>query len=997
MPKRPDIKKIMIIGSGPTVIGHGAEFDCAGTQACLTLRQAGYEVILANPNPAAVMTDVSAADKVYAEPLTLEYVARILRRERPDAIIPTLGGRTALNLALQLHRKGILRECRAELLGIGPQAAELAEDPWLFSGLCKSLGLAPITPAESDLPGWKEIGFTLLRDQEDNVVTLSPAENIDPFGIHPGDAMAVIPCQTVPEHILAGLGDAAARLVRALSVSGVCGVRFALSPDASDYRVVTAVPRFTRAAGLAAKATGYPVARVAAQLSAGMILDEIMLDGRSANFDPKPNYIVTKMPRFPFDRFPGALVRLDGRMKSAGAAMAIGRTLTESLMKAVRALDAGACHLYLPKFDGMDKARLLNYVRDGADDRIHAIAQLFRLGADPDEIHAASRIDPVYLSAIAGVVQLETQVAEQPFCAEVLEKAKKSGFSDKYIAKLWAAQESSVYEFRLKNRIAPEYLMADTCARDDWSYIPYFYSSYNGAGRHGISGRKKIIILGSGPARIGQGAEFDYAVVRSVREIERLGYETIVINDNPDAVSTDHTVGDKLYFEPLTAECVSDIAERERPVGVVASLGGQTAAGLAKILAARGIPLIGTGVNAITLCEDRDSFEKLLLTQGIPQPGRSAVADAEAAAAAAAEMGYPVLVRADAPGGTIRLIGSEEALRACFSGCEITGAAPLLIEKYIEGRELEVNAVCDGVDVFIPGMMEHVERTGIHSGDSIGIYPAVSVTDAAKGRILAYTKKLGAAVGVIGLYNVQFIVDKNDTVYVTGVAPRAGRTVPFLARATGWPMADIAAGAMLGRSLREQGIFTLYPEERKKYYVKAPAFSFSSLPGADACLSTEMKSTGEALGCDRRLTRALYKALQASGLHVQNYGTVFATVADADKTEALSLIRRFYDLGFNIEATCGTAAFLKANGIRTHVSAKLSDGSGEILDSISRGHVTYVINTRTPDSPAGETDGMRIRRCAAENGTAVFTSLDTVRVLLDVLEEMTICAEALDS
>lgn len=1056
MPKRTDIKKIMVIGAGPTVIGQSAEYDWAGAQACAALREDGYEVVLINANPATVTTDADVADRIYIEPLTLEYVARVLRHERPDAVIPALGGRTALGLALALHRKGILRECRTALIGTDADAIEKTMDRERFKKFCGGLG-EPVLPSavvrtaeegaeaanrlgypvmlrpaftrgetdgsfacdeadlrriiknvlsaspagqvlmEKSIRGWKEIALEVLRDGSDAVISVCALENVDPVGIHAGDSIVVAPCQSLSEENLALLRGHAAKIVRALGITGVCGVRFALSPVSSDYYLLGVRPGVSRASALAAKATGYPVARVMAKAAVGLKLDEVMLGDRSARFDPVLDCIAVRMPRFPFDKFPDASNRLGTQMKATGETMAIGKTLGEALLKAVRSLDTGVCHLYLPKFDGMDKSELLDYVREGTEDRIHALAQLFRLGAGIDEAAVSTMIAPVFLKAVETVVAAEAPVAAKPFDLSALLQAKKAGFSDSYIAKLWNAPERAVCDFRLENRILPEYVMADTCAKDDWSYIPCFYSSYSGAGRHGVSGRKKIIVLGSGPNRIGQGAEFDYATVHAAHAVKKLGYEAIIINDNPAAVSTDLSVGDKLYLEPLTAESVTDIAERERPLGVIAAMGGRTAIALAPVLEARGLKLIGTGVTAITLSEDRDSFEKLLLSLGIPQPPCRAVTDADSGAAAAAKAGYPVLARlSSAPGGRA-IVGNEAALRTFLGTADIGEDAPAFVDKYLAGREIEVDAVCDGADVFIPGIMEHVERTGIHSGDSICIYPTFSVSERAKGKILEYTRKLGLALGGVGLLNVQFIVDKNDRVYVIEASAGASRTVPFLSKATGWPISDIAVFAMLGKGLREQGIFTLYPEEKKKTYVKVPVFSFSKLQGMDAYLSPEMKSTGEAMGCDGQLTRALYKALQASGLHVQNYGTVFATIADTDKDEALPLIRRFYDLGFNIEATSGTAAFLKENGIRTHVCAKLSEGSGEILDSIRSGHVTYVINTRDPDSPSGETDGMRIRRCATENNVAIFTSLDTVRVLLDVLEEMTICVEPLGS
>ncbi|MEG1632636.1 MAG: carbamoyl-phosphate synthase large subunit [Oscillospiraceae bacterium] len=1063
MPKRTDLKKILVIGSGPIVIGQAAEFDYAGTQACLALKEEGYEVVLVNSNPATIMTDVSMADKVYMEPLTLEYVARILRFERPDGIVPGIGGQTGLNLAMQLYKKGILRECRCELLGTDALSIEKAEDRELFKEFCQHLG-EPVLPSviahtiedgenaalqigypvvlrpaftlggtgggfaedvtelrelmanaltlspvhqvlvEKSVKGWKEIEFEVMRDATDAAIVICDMENIDPVGVHTGDSMVVAPCQTLSPADLSMLRESALRMIRGLEIAGGCNVQFALSPDSSEYYLIEVNPRVSRSSALASKASGYPIARVTAKIAVGLNLDEIMLGDRSALFDPSLGYIVAKMSRFPFDKFTSASNKLGTQMKATGEVMSIGKTLTESMMKAIRSLETGVCHPYLPRFDTWTKASLLDYVKDGTDDRIHAIAQLYRLGATTEELYAASKIEAAFLDAIKHVVELEVSLAARPMYAEALREAKRSGVSDKYLAKLWNIPEREIYELRLSLDIVPSWLMIDTCAKDETSYIPFFYSSYNAEGgtpsRDRVSDREKIIVLGSGPIRIGQGVEFDYSTVHAVKAIKRLGYEAIIINNNPETVSTDHTTGDKLYFEPLTAECVMDVVNHEKPLGVIATLGGQTAINLASELRARGVKLIGTDLPAIERAENRDSFEKLLHTLNIPQPRGHAVTSVDAGVRAAEDVGYPVLVRPSyvLGGRAMQIVNNEQALRSYLqTAVDISDDQPVLVDKYIKGRELEVDAVCDGTDVFVPGIMEHVERTGIHSGDSISVYPTFSVSAKAKGTMLEYTKKLGLGIGVVGLFNVQFIVDKNDDVYIIEVNPRSSRTVPFLSKATGYPIADIATYAMLGKTLKEQGIFMIYPEEKQKHYVKVPAFSFSKLHGMDSYLSPEMKSTGEAIGCDRQLNRALYKALQASGLSVVNYGTVFATIADADKAEALPLIRRFYNLGFNIEATRGTAAFLKEQGIRTRERAKLSEGSGEILDSIRQGHVAYVINTQSLDSVSQTSDGLRIRQCATENNIAIFTSLDTVRVLLDVLEEITIKVETIDA
>ncbi len=1059
MAKRTDIKKVLVIGSGPIIIGQAAEFDYAGTQACIALKEEGYEVILVNSNPATIMTDISMADKVYMEPLTLEYIAKILRYERPDAIVPGIGGQTGLNLAIQLQKKGILEECQVELLGTSAESIERAEDREQFKDFCVSIG-EPVLPSfithtiqegveaaekigypvvlrpaftlggtgggfadneaelretmknalalspvgqvlvEKSVKGWKEIEFEVMRDGTDAAIAICDMENIDPVGVHPGDSMVVAPCQTLNQDDLSMLRESALKIIRGLKIAGGCNVQYALSPTSSEYYLIEVNPRVSRSSALASKASGYPIARITAKIAVGMNLDEIMIGDKCALFNPSLGYVVTKMARFPFDKFASASNKLGTQMKATGETMSIGKTLKESMMKAVRSLENGAVHMHLPKFDDMEKEALLNYVKDGTDDRIYALAQLFRLGSTIEEVYAATMIESAFLKVVQEVAQEEEVLKKAPGDLAVLKSAKASGFSDTFIATLWNMKEEAVFALRKKANIFPQYLMIDTCAAGPDSYIPYFYSSYHGEGRHKPSDRKKIIVLGSGPIRIGQGVEFDYSTVHAVQTIKEFGYESIIINNNPETVSTDHTTGDKLYFEPLTVEDVMNILELEQPLGVIATLGGQTAINLAKPLHERGVTLIGTGVEAIERAENRDSFEKLMEFLGIPQPKGRAVTNIEDGVVTANEIGYPVLVRPSyvLGGRAMQIVNSEEALRSYLKSAVALGEdQPVLVDKYISGKELEVDGICDGREVFIPGIMEHVERTGIHSGDSISVYPTFSISDKAKGRILEYSKRLGLGIGIIGLFNIQYIVDEAENVYVIEVNPRSSRTVPFLSKATGYPMADIATYVSLGRSLKEQGIFDIYPTEKKRWYVKVPAFSFSKLRGMDTYLSPEMKSTGEAIGYDNQLNRALYKALQASGMKLMNYGTVLATIANKDKEEALPLMRRFYNLGFNIEATSGTAAFLKGYGIRTRVKRKISDNSNEILDSIRQGHVTYVINTRDLNSVSQEYDGQEIRRCAVENGVSMFTSLDTVRVLLDILEETTLCISTIDA
>ena len=755
--------------------------------------------------------------------------------------------------------------------------------------------------------------------------------------------------------------------------------------------------RVSRSSALASKASGYPIARVTAKIAVGMTLDEIKISETNANFEPALDYIVAKMPRFPFDKFATAANTLGTQMKATGEVMGIGRAIEECLLKSIRSLEIGVCHLYMDKFDNTPNEELLDYIAKSPDDRIYAIAQLIRNGVSLDDIFEATKITKYFLEVMKNIVDYETVLAENVGNVEILKTAKKMGFSDKFIAKLWNWKEVEVFNLRKEQKMFPVYKMIETSGCG--GYIPYFYSTYEEGNESRLSDKKKIIVLGSGPIRIGQGVEFDYSTVHAVTTIKQYGYESIIINNNPETVSTDYTTSDKLYFEPLTTEDVMNIVEMEQPLGVIASLGGQTAINLAQPLMERGVKIIGTDVAAIERAENRDSFEKIMEELHIPQPKGQAVTNIEDGVKAAEEIGYPVLVRPSyvLGGRAMQIVANEESLRSYLkTAVKINEDQPVLVDKYIQGKELEVDAVCDGYDVFVPGIMEHVERTGVHSGDSISVYPTFSVSAKAKGTILEYTKKLGLGIGIRGLFNIQFIVDKNDDVYVIEVNPRSSRTVPFLSKATGYSLADIATLVILGKTLKEQGIFGIYPDEKNRWYVKVPAFSFSKLHGMDTYLSPEMKSTGEAIGYDNKLNRALYKALQASGMNILNYGTVFATIADKDKEEALPLIRRFYELGFNIEATKGTAEFLKEHGIRTRVRAKISDGSDEIIESIRHGYVSYVINTRDINDMQNS-DGWEIRQCAVENNVTMFTALDTVRVLLDVLEETTLCISTIDA
>ncbi len=998
--KRKDIKKILIIGSGPIVIGQAAEFDYAGTQACLALKEEGYEVILVNSNPATIMTDTSIADKVYMEPLTLEYIAKILRYERPDAIVPGIGGQTGLNLAMQLEKKGVLKECGVELLGTSSESIERAEDRELFKEMCQSIG-EPVIPSEitysleeakkaaaeigypvvlrpaftlggtgggfandenelieigmnafklspvhqvlveKSVKGYKEIEFEVMRDSNDRAITICGMENVDPVGVHTGDSIVVAPILSLNEHDLKMLNDSAIKIIRELKIEGGCNVQYALNPVNSEYYLIEVNPRVSRSSALASKASGYPIARVTAKIAVGMALEEIPVAGGTAAIEPSLDYIVAKFPRFPFDKFTTAKNTLGTQMKATGEVMGIGSCLEECFLKSVRSLETGVTHLYMKKFADMPTHTLYEYITEFKDDTIFAVTELIRRKESIAEIHAATMITELFLEAIARICKMEELLKANPQDIVALNAAKRLGFSDKYIAALWNTDELSIYNLRKQNGITPVFKMVDTLHTG--KYIAYLYSSYTGENASRLTDKKKIVVLGAGPIRIGQGVEFDYSTVHAVQTIRREGYEAIIINNNPETVSTDYTTADKLYFEPLTPEDVMAIIDYEKPEGVIASLGGQTAINLAEPLMARGVKIIGTDCEAIDRAENRDSFEKVLEKLGIPQPEGKAVTNIEDGVSAANRIGYPVLVRPSfvLGGRAMQIVANEEQLRQYLkTAVEIDEDKPVLVDKYIIGKEVEVDAICDGRDVFVAGIMELVERTGVHSGDSISVYPAFSISDKVKGIILQYAKKLGLGIGIVGLFNIQFIVDENEKVYIIEVNPRSSRTVPFLSKATGYSLADIATEVIMGKSLKEQGIFDIYPPEKSRWYVKVPVFSFNKIRGLDAYLSPE------AIGYDDRLNRALYKALQDSGMKLQNYGTVFVTISDKDKEEALPLVRRFYDLGFNIEGTAGTAKFLIENGIRTHVLDKISDGSEDIPEAIRQGHIAYVINTQ---------------------------------------------------
>ena len=1051
MPRRTDIKKVLVIGSGPIVIGQAAEFDYAGTQACLALKEEGYEVVLINSNPATIMTDYTVADKVYMEPIDLEFVSRVIRFERPDGIVCTLGGQTGLNLAVQLAKKGVLDECQVKVMGTDFKAIEKAEDRELFKNLMQEIG-EPMTesyfahnvedaiaeanrigypiivrPAftlggtgggfadndeelvelakngikvspvgqimiEKSIKGYKEIEFEVMRDANDTAICICSMENIDPVGIHTGDSMVVAPAQTLTPKEYEMLRTSALKIVRALNILGGCNVQFALNPNSFEYYVIEVNPRVSRSSALASKASGYPIARVSAKIAAGLNLEEIKIASTIACFEPTIDYVVLKLARFPFDKFNTADRSLSTQMKATGEVMSIGRTTEEALLKGCRSLEYGVNHIYMKKFDSYKTEDLLESIKTPSDLRLFEIAELLRRDVDVDEIYKLTMIDKFFLDKFKNITNHERRIKPN-LDIDTLKELKKLGFSDQYLASKMGISELDVYKIRKENKIYPVYKMLDTCAAEFKSNVTYLYSTYETENESIRSDRKKVIVLGSGPIRIGQGVEFDYSTVHAIWALKDMGYEAIVINNNPETVSTDYLISDKLYFEPLTIEDVMNVIDLEQPLGVIVELGGQTAINLADRLEQLGVNIIGSSNEAIAKAENRQLFEDLLIKLNIPEPKGTTVTRLEDGVKAANEIGYPVLVRPSyvLGGRAMQIVTDDEQLLAYLENAvAIDEKQPVLIDKYIQGRECEVDAICDGKDVFIPGIMEHIEATGVHSGDSISVFPSMTLNEEVKKTITDYTVKLGLEIGIVGLFNIQFIVDPNNNVSIIEVNPRSSRTVPFLSKSTKINMPQIATKCMMGISLKEQGLYTGLGKTPDKYYVKVPTFSWSKISGLDAVLSPEMKSTGEAIGYDKSLNRALYKALKASGMRVVNYGTIFVTLSDETKELALPLIKRFYDLGFNIEATAGTGKFLKEHGVKTRIKKKVSEGSEEILDALRKGHIAYVINTANRSEINRRKDGFKIRSVASLNNITTFTSLDTVRILLDVLEDITI-------
>jgi carbamoyl-phosphate synthase large subunit len=1059
VPKRTDIHKILVIGSGPIIIGQAAEFDYSGTQACQSLREEGYEVVLVNSNPATIMTDTDIADRVYIEPLTVEFVSKIIRKELPDGILATLGGQTGLNLAVQLNQSGILDELNIQLLGTDLNSIEQAEDREKFKELMLQLnepvppsrtvntveeakkfvaqihlpviirpaftlggtggGIAAtdeqletitgnglkLSPAnqvliEKSIAGFKEIEFEVMRDSNDGAIAVCHMENIDPVGIHTGDSIVTAPCQTLSDRDLQRLRSVSLKIVRALKIEGGCNVQLALDPNSDRYYIIEVNPRVSRSSALASKATGYPIAKVAAKIAVGYHLDEIRnaVTGTTfASFEPTLDYVVTKIPRWPFDKFVDAKRTLGTQMKATGEVLAIGRNFEESILKAVRSLENGTRHLRLKEAVPMTLEELYQAISLQDDRRLYFIAEAFRKGATVDAIWQLTKISPFFLHKINHIVRIEKQLTEHPDDAEALLNAKKHGFSDAEIALCWKEDETAVAQWRKMQDIRPVYKMVDTCAGEFESETPYYYSTYEEENESRVTEKESVVVLGSGPIRIGQGVEFDYATVHAVWAIKQQGYEAIMINNNPETVSTDFSISDKLYVEPLTLEDVMHVIDLEKPKGVIVQFGGQTAINLAAGLAANGVKILGTSLDAMDQAEDRDRFEQLLHDLHVDRPAGETAFSTEEAVKIAGRLGYPVLVRPSyvLGGRAMEIVYHEKDLIHYMSNAvRINPQHPVLIDRYLVGTEIELDALSDGKDVYIPGIMEHIERAGVHSGDSIAVYPSQTLSGKVKEEVVDTAIRIARGLKVVGLMNIQFVIHDHH-VYVIEVNPRASRTVPFLSKITGVPMAKVATRLILGETLADLGYSTgIHPEPAHNVFVKVPVFSFAKLRSVDVTLGPEMKSTGEVMGQDVTLEKALYKGLLASGMAIPSHGSVLFTIADKDKEEALDLVRRFHNIGYNILATEGTAKMIAALHLPVTVVNKIGGDKPNLLDLIRHGGAQFVVNTLTPGQRPAR-DGFRIRRESVENGIVCLTSLDTTEALLTVLESLAFRTECM--
>ena len=1048
MPRNNDIKKVLVIGSGPIVIGQAAEFDYAGTQGCLALREEGVEVVLINSNPATIMTDKDIADEVYIEPLTAEFVKNVIKKERPDSLLPTLGGQAGLNLAMEFFEEGFLKKENVRLIGTTPLTIKKAEDRDTFKQTMEKIG-EPIAaskvvenvkdgveyaktlgypvvlrPAytlggsggivyneeelietlenglrlsrvgqvlvERCIAGWKEIEYEVMRDGIGNVITVCNMENIDPVGVHTGDSIVVAPSQTLGDKEYQMLRSSALNIITELNITGGCNVQYALNPDSFEYCVIEVNPRVSRSSALASKATGYPIAKVAAKIALGYTLDEIknaVTKKTYAAFEPMLDYVVLKMPRLPFDKFISAKRELGTQMKATGEVMSICNNFEGGLMKAIRSLEQHVNSLLDYDYSKLDTESLKSELQRVDDRRIWVIAEAIRKGISFEEIHKITKIDIWFISKIANIVKTENRLSSEILDEELLKEAKRLEFSDSLIAKLSNKSEEEIKTLRHRLDIRAVYKMVDTCAGEFKAQTPYFYSCYGGSNEAKRSYRKKVLVLGSGPIRIGQGIEFDFCSVHSTWEFKRLGYETVIINNNPETVSTDFDIADKLYFEPLTPEDVESIVDIEKPDGAVVQFGGQTAIKLTQSLIKMGVPILGTDAKDVDAAEDRELFDKILEECEIPRPRGETVYKAKEAKEAANRLGYPVLVRPSyVLGGQGMQIATNDNDIDGFMEIinRIAQEHPILVDKYILGKEIEVDAVCDGKDILIPGIMEHIERAGVHSGDSISVYPVQSLSDTVKSKIVEYTKRLAKALHIKGMINIQFIADGED-VYVIEVNPRSSRTVPYISKVTGVPIISLATRAICGESIKDMGFGTGILREPDLVAVKMPVFSFEKIKGADISLGPEMKSTGECLGIGKNFKEALYKAFVGAGIRLPKHKKMIITVRDSEKRKVIDIAKRFQALGYIIYSTKGTAKVLNDNGVNAIVIRKLEEEGPNILDLILSHEIDIVIDVPMRGI-AGSKDGFIIRRNAIETGVNVLTSTDTAKALVSSLE-----------
>lgn len=1051
MPLKENLKKVLVIGSGPIVIGQAAEFDYAGTQACRAIKEEGIEVILLNSNPATIMTDTSIADQVYFEPMTVDTVKKILQKEKPDGILANLGGQVGLNLALALDREGVLKECGVPILGMSLDAIHRAEDREAFKRTMQEIGepipesdivhsvkealrfadkvgyplivrpaytlggtgggnahneeeisrivnkglkSSPIKQAliERSVAGFKEIEFEVMRDANDNSIAICSMENIDPVGIHTGDSIVVAPAQTLTDEEYQMLRFASIKIIRALNIAGGCNVQFALDPFSKKYYVIEVNPRVSRSSALASKATGYPIARVTTKIALGYNLDEIpnMVTGKtSACFEPTIDYVVLKVPRWPFDKFIFGDRRLGTQMKATGEVMAIDRSFEAAFLKSIRSLEIGLLGLRLPELLGCSDQSLRDRLKEADDERIFIVAEAFTRGFSIHEIWEITRIDKYFLKKIKNIIDFSLRLKVRELDAETLKEAKKLGFSDSEIAVIKGLKETDIRKIRREMGIVPTYKLVDTCAAEFDAKTPYFYSCYEDENEalHDPEARK-VLVIGSGPIRIGQGVEFDYCSVHCVWALREAGVKAIIVNNNPETVSTDFDTSDRLYFEPLVYEDVMNIIDEEQPEGVIVQFGGQTAINLANPLCKSGVNIMGTSNDSIDRAEDRERFDSMVEKLGIPRPPGKSVFSVEDAVKVAAVIGYPVLVRPSyvLGGRAMEIVYNEEEIRQYMkTAVKVTLEHPVLVDKYLLGKEIEVDAVADGTEVLIPGIMQHIERAGVHSGDSMAVFPAYDLSLQIKDKVVEYTTKLALELKVKGLINIQFVEYENE-LYVLEVNPRSSRTIPFISKVTGIPLVKLATQIILGQSLADCGYQGGLQPQPDYYTVKVPVFSFAKLEQVDITLGPEMKSTGEVLGIDKSLKTAVYKGLLAAGVEIPVQGTIVATIADKDKEEALPILKEFASMGFKLLATEGTAAALGDAGIKVEKVNKFKEGHPNIVDLIREGQVDFVVNTLTHGRKPFS-DGFHIRRAAVELNVPCLTSLDTLKVMQEVIQE----------